>query len=163
MKKILFLTVFACLTLFAKAQKITIDLDSISDNKVFIESFKWQKSKDTLLVVQYKVNGLVYGNNNLGNFNMTFEWKLDSVKGVTAATNRIKAEKEVEIRELEAKLLRAYEKNKDVNPNLQKDKIKTSAQPKGLIGDVPKSYDYSVGFKPIEVQTKKRKWWQRKK
>lgn len=162
MKKIAFVAFFACLSLTVSAQKITVDLDSVSENKVFITSFKWQKSVDTVLVMQYKVNGLVYGDSATGNFNMTFEWKLDSVKGVTAAAKRIKAEKEVEIRQQEARLKKLYEKNPDIDPNLR-DK-NTQAARLGFIRDVPKSYDFGTEselFKPLPV--KKRKWWQRKK
>lgn len=160
MKKTVFLAFFACLSLFLKAQKITIDLDSISENKIFIQSFKWKKSTDTVLLMQYKVNGLVYGDSAQGNFNMTFEWKLDSVKGVTAATKRIKAEKEAEIRQQEARLLKLYEKNKDVDPNLR-DKNRLGAQ-QGFIGSIPNSYS-SGALVTMPLPVKKRKWWQRKK
>ena len=171
MKKIVLLAIFACLSLFAKAQKITVDLDSVSENKVFVTSVKWKKSTDTVLVITYKVNGQVYGDSSVGNFNMTFEWALDSVKGFTGRKAAALAEREKEIRQLEEKLLKAYEKNKEVDPKLRNRDAQRQGAQMGFMGDMPKS-DNSDLFKaknPINFKTDttsakpKRKWWQRKK
>lgn len=165
MKNIIFLTIFVSLAFSSKAQKITIDLDSISDNKVFVQSYKWKKSTDTVQVIEYKVNGIFYDLGNGGfNFNMTFEGKLDGTSGFISKIQRIAEEKEKEVRELEAKLLKIYNKNPEIDQKLKKYPAKNSAQPQGFKMDIPKNYD--VIDKPkteVSNTTPKRKWWKIKK
>jgi hypothetical protein len=158
--------IFSAILLFVafqlQAQKFIVDLDSISENKVFVKSFKWKDNRDTVLALTVKVNGQFYTNSDTSdfNFNLTFEGKLDSAKGVKAREKQIQKDAEDVIRREEARLLRLYEKNKDVDPKL---KEKVSGTKLGIIGTAPTSYSTVAVKKTNAELPPKRKWWQRKK
>jgi len=161
MKKvfILFLALFA---LQLQAQKfefpqgivLRIELDSITENAAFVRSFKITNKKDTLLT-QLRVTAKVNGNFNTNqdssefNFNMTFEGVLDSAKGIKRFEKDLFEQKQAQIRREEAKLLKLYEKNKDVSPLLRE----KNAQPKQQQNIVPKSYGSTSLAKPNPTHT----------
>lgn len=162
MKKLFFL---ACVlfSISAKAQfqfpssmSFKIEIDSIDENKVFIKQFKIVNLADTTLQfmrITAKVNGKFNANADSSqfNFNVTFEGQLDSAKGIKNLERRLAKEKEDEIRQEEARLLRLYKKNKDVDPKL---KEKAAGAKLGVMA-IPKSYETAV--------VKKKKWYQRNK
>ena len=98
MKKFIFLfaSIILTMTNITAQKNIVIDIDSIFDNQVFIISQKWKNSKDTIRLIEYKVNGAVYGDSTAGNFNITVSWKLDTAKALDIREKEIKQAKKLE-------------------------------------------------------------------
>lgn len=156
MKKI-FLFSLLFLALQLQAQKFTIDLDSVSENKVFIKDYKWKGSKDTVMLITAKINGAfnTVEDSSQFNFNITFEGRLDSVKGVRQREKQLDKERENEVRRQEEKLLKLYKRNSDIKPELQERNGKAKQPATILI--VPKNYN-NTSSPPV---TKKKRWWKK--
>ncbi len=145
MKKLLLLSLLFS-SLYSQAQIIKIDIDSIADNQAFVVSKKWGDTRDTVRIVEYKVNGQVYGDSLSGNFNITIEWHIDSSRAVKKAEAEIRSKREMERDKIEDALKRFYKKNPDIPKPKKSEKL-------GIMGDIPKNYEVTV--KPPPKRKKK--------
>ena len=155
--KQLFSIILLFVAFSAQAQIVKIDIDSISDNQIILQSKKWGATNDTIRLITTKIQ-TVYGDSTNGNVTIVIEWKLDSTKSVKIREKQILDEKRQKRRELQAQLDKFDIANPDAKAAKQAAKL-------GMITEAPKSYSL-VTENPnfvLKIDKPKKKWYRTKR